>query len=110
MLITFNSFGSDTLILDDYITVYATPPFPIITQNGNVLTSSPAVTYQWQFNSINIPGATTQSFTVTQTGYYTIVITDANGCTNLTTLYVDLTGIGGLLYRGNLSVYPNPSN
>jgi PKD repeat protein len=110
MLITFNSFGSDTLILDDYITVYATPPFPIITQNGNVLTSSPAVTYQWQFNSINIPGATTQSFNVTQTGYYTIVITDANGCTNLTTLYVDLTGIAGLLHSGNFSVYPNPSN
>src|SRR4030095_7707312 len=57
-LISCNAFGCDTLLMQDFIIVNATPPFPIITQTGNVLTSSPAAAYQWQLNSVDIPGAT----------------------------------------------------
>jgi hypothetical protein len=109
-LITTNATGSDTVVLIDYITVYDTPPFPTITQSGNILTSSPATSYQWQFNSIDIAAATNQAYTATQTGYYTVVITDSNGCKNLATVYVTITGMEELLASMHLSIYPNPSN
>jgi hypothetical protein len=105
-LITSNASGSDTMTLAGYITVYATPPIPVITQNGYTLTSSPAVTYQWQYNNVDIPGATNQSYTITQTGYYTVVISDSGGCVNSFTLYVEITGIENFtdrFQRGHLS-------
>ncbi len=109
-LITTNSFGKDTLVLTGYITVYSTPPFPTITVTGDILTSSYASTYQWQFNSTDIPGATNQSYTATQTGYYTVIITDENGCVSSATVYVEVTGIDNLSNDFGFSVYPNPSN
>ncbi len=109
-LITTNSFGSDTLVLTGYITVYSTPAFPTITVTGDVLTSSYASSYQWQFNSADIPGATNQSYTATQTGYYTVIITDENGCVSSTTVFVEVTGIESIGNDLGFSVYPNPSN
>ena len=107
-LITTNSNGSDTLTLPDFITVYDTPPFPDITQVGYTLTSTFATTYQWQLNGIDIPGATNQSYEVLQTGFYTVVVGDENGCANSATTYVELTGIDNLVEQ-NLLVLPNPS-
>jgi len=108
-LVTTNSFGTDTLILADYITVFATPPFPTITQNGYTLTSSASDSYQWQLNATDIPGATNQAYEVLQTGFYTVVISDLNGCKNSSTLFVEVTGIAGIFGDINCSIYPNPS-
>jgi PKD repeat protein len=108
-LITTNSYGSDTLTLNDYITVYATPSIPIIAQNGYTLTSSAAEFYQWQLNATDIPGATNQSYEVLQTGFYTVEVSDSNGCVNSATLYVQITGVEELTIE-NISVYPNPSS
>ncbi len=109
-LITTNSFGSDTLVLTGYITVYSTPAFPTITVTGDILTSSYASSYQWQLNSVDIPGATNQSYTATQTGYYTVIITDENGCVSSTTVFVEVTGVESVDGDFGFSVYPNPSN
>ena len=108
-LITTNANGTDTLTMTGYVTVYATPTLPVITQSGYTLTASAAATYQWQFNSVDIPGATNQSYSVTQSGYYTVLITDANGCAASATTYVLITGTED---PGNahLFVYPNPSD
>ncbi len=106
-LVTTNSSGSDTLTLTNYITVFTTPPFPTITQNGNTLTCSNASSYQWQFNSVDIPGATNQSYTATQTGFYTVVIGDENGCVNSATVFVEITGIGDTGSEMGVLLYPN---
>ncbi|MBK9729779.1 MAG: T9SS type A sorting domain-containing protein [Chitinophagaceae bacterium] len=108
-LITTNANGNDTLLLEDYITVYPTPPFPVITQDLPLLTSSPAAAYQWQFNSEDIPGATNQSFTVTQSGFYTVIIYEEHGCQNSVTEYIILSGVDDLFAESGVSVYPNPS-
>ena len=108
-LITTNANGSDTLTLQNYITVYATPPFPTITQLGYTLTSSSANSYQWQLNATDIPGATNQSYTVLQSGYYTVVVRDSNGCINSTTLYVLISGVEEVSSDANISIYPNPA-
>ncbi len=109
-LITTTSSGNDTLTLSDYITVYPTPAIPTITQNGYTLTSSPAASYQWQFNNIDIASATNQSYTATQTGFYTVTIADSNGCTNAATVYVLITGMMDLINDDDFSIYPNPSS
>ncbi|HYV94305.1 MAG TPA: kelch repeat-containing protein [Chitinophagales bacterium] len=108
-LITTGASGNDTLTLPNYITVYSTPPIPTITQVGYTLTSSSASSYQWQFNTIDIPGATNQSYTILQTGYYTVVVGDSNSCKNSFTVYVLITGIHDVMSDANISIYPNPA-
>ncbi|HYV95474.1 MAG TPA: T9SS type A sorting domain-containing protein [Chitinophagales bacterium] len=105
-LITTNAGGSDTLTLSNYITVYSTPPFPTITQNGSVLTCSPAAAYQWQLNSIDISGATQQSYTYSQPGLYTVLAYDSNGCSNYAS--ADVTGVENVASEFSVSVFPNP--
>lgn len=110
-LITTNANGNDTLTLSNYITVYPTPPIPTITQSGNTLTCSAASTYQWQLNSVDIPGATNQSYEVQQSGYYSVLITDQNSCAaGSQSLYLLLEGIEDIFVNANVLIYPNPSD
>jgi hypothetical protein len=108
-LITTSINGNDTLTLPGFVTVYPTPSFPVITQNGTTLTSSVATSYQWQFNGVDIAGATSQSYAATASGFYTVIITDENGCTNSTTLYVEITGIEDFFDGIEFDMQPNPS-
>ncbi|HYV92186.1 MAG TPA: T9SS type A sorting domain-containing protein, partial [Chitinophagales bacterium] len=66
--------------------------------------------YQWQFNTADIPGATNQSYTILQTGYYTVVVSDSNGCINSFTVYVLISDIDDAIGDANISIYPNPSS
>ena len=110
-LITTNAQGSNTLTLTNFITVYATPAIPTITQIGYTLTSSPAFSYQWQFNSADIPGATNQSYTILQTGFYSVVVSNPQGCISSSTLlYVLISEVDEMSGDGGISIYPNPSS
>lgn len=56
---------------------------PVLCEGGSttmVASAAPGVTYQWTMNGENIPGATASQHTVSTAGEYTLVITDANGC------------------------------
>ena len=73
------------------VTVLAAPAKPTVTVTGNVaicpngsvvLTSGVASTYQWYLNGILINAARSQSYTATATGVYTVVTTNAAGCTS----------------------------
>ena len=110
ILITTTTTGIDTLVKPGFITVNSTPPIPVITQNGNVLTSTAASAYQWQLNSVDIPGATNQSYTATQSGLFTVIIGDANGCTNSATMDIVISEVENIKNQPTLSVWPNPSN
>lgn len=86
------------------------PAVPLITQNGDTLVSTTAVSYQWYLNGNIIPGATGQWYLPNQSGMYTVVISDANGCSNTSSPYAYIhmnlgTSIGGALFS---LVYPNP--
>ncbi|HYV95569.1 MAG TPA: PKD domain-containing protein [Chitinophagales bacterium] len=109
-LITTNANGTDTLTLLNYVTVHATPPFPTISQAGYTLTSSSATSYQWQLNSADISGATNQSYTIFQSGYYTVVVGDSNGCKNSSTLFILISGITDEMTEENILISPNPSD
>lgn len=109
ILIATGVNGSDTLVLEDYIQVYPTPLLPVITQTGNTLTCSPASFYQWQLNTVDIPGATNQSYAMSQSGFYTVYVFDEFGCKNSSSDNYFITGIEDLLQIAGLTVFPNPS-
>ena len=109
-LIATNNLSSDTLTLNNYITVY---PFPIpqgILQSGDTLISNQgSVTYQWYYNGNMINGATDYFYIATQSGNYNLVATDINGCEVEAVINDVIAEIHGLIFRGEgITVYPNP--
>ena len=92
------------------IVVNPLPSAPVISQNGNDLTSSAAGSYQWYLNGTLITGATTQTMTATQNGNYTVVISDINGCSATSEPFTfSYDGIESPVSE-NLQVMPNPTN
>ena len=89
------------------------PAIPTITAAGNVLTSSAAATYQWYADGVLIAGATSQSYTATQSGTYVVRVTDANGCWFSYSLLYDhtlITDISSFDNAHNFTVFPNPTD
>jgi len=77
----------------DEIDVYIEPrpivgmPTDIVDCEGNVITLTPTVsnlsgneTYQWQKDGVDIAGATDSTLDVTETGVYTVVVSNTIGC------------------------------
>lgn len=92
------------------VTVH-TAQTPTITQNGNALQSAPAQSYQWFFNGSPIPGATSQTFTPTQSGSYTVQITDNNNCTATSQAYnYQATALNFPNTNTVISIFPNPNS
>jgi zinc-dependent metalloproteinase lipoprotein len=90
-------------------TINPNPTKPTIsTNNGVDLTASPATSYQWYLNGTPIPGATVQTYTIKEKGTYTLIVTDANGCTATSDAFV-ATGISTLENEALLDIFPNPS-
>lgn len=109
-LIATGAGGSDTVTLNNYITVYPYPPPQGIQQVGDTLFANQGSgTYQWYFNGILIPGATDYYYVATQSGDYNIICIDENGCevesvadgvmVGLSDMYSNLNGI---------NLFPNP--
>lgn len=91
------------------VVVNPAPATPTVTQNGNVLSSSAAVSYQWYYNGSSINGATSQTYTASQNGAYAVEITDGNGCTSMSgTVSVNSTGLKNGSSYNDVNVKPNP--
>ncbi|MBS1741530.1 MAG: PKD domain-containing protein [Bacteroidetes bacterium] len=101
--------GSQQLIKSGYITVTANP-VPLITATDRILTCNLAATaYQWYLNGNIISGATQQTYNAADDGNYTVMVTDANGCTGVSAaiaipVVVPANGVPGI------QVYPVPSS
>ncbi|MEO5570124.1 MAG: T9SS type A sorting domain-containing protein, partial [Bacteroidia bacterium] len=90
------------------VTINPLPAMPVITQGFDTLYASGAGPYQWYFNGVLIPGATLSYFVVTQNGNYTVMVTDANGCSITSSLFnYTSVGIHELSISG-IHIYPNP--
>jgi hypothetical protein len=61
-------------------TLLASPPEPVITPDGALLTSTTGPSYQWFLDGQPINGATGQAWTAQANGSYTVEHTAANGC------------------------------
>ena len=92
------------------VTVNPNPPSPNIIQVLESLVSDMASGYQWYFNNAIIPGATSQSYHPTQSGSYSVVITDVNGCTASSSGYPFIpTSAENISGSEEISIYPNPA-
>ncbi len=91
------------------VTVNPNPATPVITLNAGDLVSSSPTGNQWYLNGNLLPGATGQTYTFTQNGIYTVVVTNANGC-SVSSASLNMTSIGIEIMQGEngINIYPNP--
>lgn len=117
-LIASNSFGSDTLLLPNYLTVFPPPP-PIVAIEfcGDTLFAPLGfVSYQWYMSGNIINGATDYFYIASQSNDYNVVAADVNGCEVEAVIYPGgwggscncCTGINEFDAENKIYVYPNP--
>lgn len=113
-VIASNGCGLDTAV-SVTVEVNALPQVPEIIETDGVLevdslTVMPGYLYQWQADEADIPGATTDTLVPLANGTYTVIVTNANGCTNTSEPfevdYMSTTELETLSFI----VAPNPSN
>jgi PKD repeat protein len=108
LLTAQNVNGSQSMYRSNYIYVDSTPAKPSIQVSGYLLTSTPAVSYQWYLNGVPITGANQQAYLAPVSGYYSVEGGNSNSCTALSdSVYVLLTGIQNRTIS-SFSVFPNP--
>ena len=75
--------------------LFSGPQTPVITYSNGVLSTVnfSGYTYQWSDTSGPIAGATTFSYTPSQSGVYTVTVTDGNGCSATSQPYSWVVGI-----------------
>ena len=94
------------------LTVNASPSKPVIMRmtSTTLKVVDTYQTYQWRRNGVNIAGANQQTFTVTLSGVYDVIVTNGN-CSNVSDPYGFGVTIGeDELELNDLRVQPNPNN
>jgi PKD repeat protein len=92
------------------MTVGTPPPTPSISTSGNVLTSSSSTNYQWYLNGGPISGGTSQSFTATVSGWYSVWIDNGSGCqASSAAIYITVTDMPEFTAFNSLEISPNPA-
>jgi hypothetical protein len=93
------------------VVVNPVPPIPTITAVETTLTSSSISGNQWYLDGILINGATSQVYIVTQSGDYTVVVTDSNACSSTSEPYTYLfSGISATNPNSYFIIVPNPNS
>ena len=92
------------------MTINQIPDTPVVTSNGDTLSSSASSGNQWYFQGNPISGATGQTHVATLTGWYWSIVT-VNGCPSDTSNheYVIITGIEEIAAT-SVRVFPVPNN
>lgn len=110
-LIATNAITSDTLTLNNFITVFPYPSPQGIMQSGDTLFANQgAVSYQWYYGGIIINGATEYFYIAVQSGDYNVVATDANGCEVEAAIFDVTANISSPYFNeDNIAVFPNPA-
>ncbi len=81
---------------------------PHISQSIGLLTTTGIGTYQWFLNGLPISAATQSTFAFTQNGIYTMMITNAEGCTYLSDPFTVNNVLVTEIFSSSINIYPNP--
>ncbi|MCE3260010.1 MAG: hypothetical protein K0S12_1651, partial [Bacteroidetes bacterium] len=88
-----------------------TPPStPSVTATGNVLSSTPAAGYQWYLNGGSISGATSQSYTATVSGWYSVWVGTPGCQASSSAMYLTVTGLEEYSVFQGSEITPNPAH
>ncbi len=101
--------GNWSSVTNDEFYLCGTIVVPTITVEGNLLTASNSTSYQWFLEGNIIAGATNQTYEATESGIYTVVITNENGCaaTSEDYLHISLSVTDEDSY--DFKIFPNPT-
>ncbi|MGJ8661065.1 MAG: LamG-like jellyroll fold domain-containing protein, partial [Bacteroidota bacterium] len=93
------------------VTLGATPPAPVITQTGFQLCTPACGTFTWSLGGNVITGATTNCYTATANGIYSVYCTTPEGCVS-TTANSTVAGVGleEFSWANNIEIAPNPTS
>lgn len=89
-----------------------TPQVPTVWQSGNTLCTAWRPQIQWYLDGAPLPNDTWPCITTSATGSYTVVVTDALGCTSAPSVPVQIISTGGTDTApgpGTFAVFPNPT-
>ncbi|MBI2968110.1 MAG: VCBS repeat-containing protein [Bacteroidetes bacterium] len=88
------------------------PPTPtIILTNDTTLMSNFTTGNQWYLNDTLVIGAISQAYGVTQSGSYTVVITDTNGCSAISIPYIFTSmTIAELFVKNDMTIIYDPNS
>lgn len=75
------------------VAVDSSPAVPVITYNNAMLISSSSVGNQWYMNGTPIGGEINQSYTPTQTGNYSVCVSNSNACSSCSAPF-NFTSVG----------------
>lgn len=86
-------------------------PNPAIAQQGDTLTASGGLSWQWYLDGAPITGATETSYIALASGTYTVEVIDEFGCSGTSSeLFVVLTSLDEWFAKGAVDVVPNPAH
>ncbi|CAN5379211.1 hypothetical protein BH11BAC2_BH11BAC2_22380 [soil metagenome] len=91
----------------------ASIPVTFITINADTLSSSnnSGVTYQWLLNGNIIVGADSVNYVALQTGNYSVIVTDFNGCSGIAPdVFVTITSLSEAIHQPQVVIQPNPAH
>ncbi len=102
--------GSATVADQITLTVNETPETPVVTQQGNLLTSSAITGNQWYNTAGLITGATGQTYAPNSTDDYHVIVTNGYGCeSEQSNIYHFVyTGLVDIAEGRKFNIYPNP--
>jgi hypothetical protein len=92
------------------IEVNTNPSATLIFDGASLLAGAGFAAYTWTLDGITIPEANTNELSVSEVGLYTVIVTDANGCTATAQFEVITVGLADLGLTDAIAIYPNPSH
>ena len=121
-LIATNTNGSNTSLMNGYITVIESPQITVSstvdhigspldgTATVNVSGGTPPYTYSWSNGQSSTSANTSNTITGLAAANYNVQVTDGNGCSDSQSILVSTnTGVAEEELEKLVSVYPNPA-
>jgi alpha-amylase len=109
------SLGGNLKKYSQNIVITVSPDVPAISFTHGELTTNSTGSLQWYYGLFSntqqpISGATNQTYVPTQNGYYSVVLTDANGCSAMSNK-LQITNVGmEIPATSAIKMYPSPAS
>jgi len=107
-----NQYGCSSVSQPVSINFIENPYKPTFGISANTMTCYLTdVAFQWYQNGVLINGATNNTYTITASDYYSLVVENSFGCMSFSdTVFVTFGAISENLFVNNFSIFPNPNN